>query len=175
MRYRWMTAIAICVLLLCMAIPRPAASACDSTKALSVIVDHYADRSDVRHKQSPNIPAPSVCRQKCGCGVERLKERILAGERQMYSPVGQRLLRPSIWQCPSSRLATEATTPSSNPRFDAALDTALAVRDHEARRRAYFEAQKILRADAPWVFGLAARTEAARAECSIGNHRWTPE
>jgi len=166
MRYRWVTAISICVLLLCMAIPRPAAGG-DSTKALSVIVDTIADRSDEAQAIAEYLRAVGVSAEVRVWEWSALKERILAGERQMYlTDWGSAYFDPFDLAVPKLKTGDRGNYSFySNPRFDAALDTALAVRDHEARRRAYFEAQKILRPDAPWVFGYSLReTEAARAD-----------
>ena len=166
MRYRCMTAISIGLLLAFMAISLPVAGS-GPAKALSVIVDTTADRSDEAQAIVEYLRDVGVSAEVRVWEWSALKERILAGERQMYlTDWGSAYFDPFDLAVPKLKTGDRGNYSFySNPRFDAALDAALATRDSEARRRAYFEAQEILWADVPWVFGYSLlEIEAARAD-----------
>ncbi len=166
MKYRWAKAISIILLLVCMAASAPVA-ANGPAKALSVIVDTTADRSDEAQAVAEYLRAVGVSAEVRVWEWSALKERILAGERQMYlTDWGSAYFDPFDLAVPKLRTDDRGNYSFySNPRFDAALDAAMGTNDSDARRRAYFEAQEILRKDAPWVFGYSLlETEAARAD-----------
>jgi len=138
-----------------------------AAKALSVIMDTTADRSDEAQAVAEYLRAAGVSAEVRVWEWSALKERILAGERQMYlTDWGSAYFDPFDLAAPKLRTGDRGNYSFySNPHFDAALDAALGTNDTEMRRRAYFEAQEILRKDAPWVFGYSLlETEAARAD-----------
>ncbi len=166
MKYRWVTAISMILLLVCMA-TSATVTADGAAKALSVIVDTTADRSDEAQAVAEYLHAVGVSAEVRVWEWSALKERILAGQRQMYlTDWGSAYFDPFDLAVPKLRTDDRGNYSFySNPRFDAALDAALGTNDTEVRRRAYFEAQEILRKDAPWVFGYSLlETEAARAD-----------
>jgi len=71
------------LLLVCMAISAPVAVS-GSAKALSVIVDTTADRSDEAQAVAEYLRTVGVSAEVRVWEWSALKERILAGERQMY-------------------------------------------------------------------------------------------
>ncbi len=166
MKHRWATAISVCLLLVC-ALGSLTVAGSNPAKALSVIVDTTADRSDEAQAIVEYLRAVGVLAEVRVWEWSALKERILAGDRQMYlTDWGSAYFDPFDLAVPKLKTGDRGNYSFySNPRFDAALDAALAARDHDARRRSYFEAQRILWADVPWVFGYSLReTEAARAD-----------
>ncbi len=168
MKHRCMKAVLIGLLLACAAISLPPAASGAKT-VLSVIVDTTADRSDEAQAIAEYLRAVGVSAEVRVWEWSALKERILAGERQMYlTDWGSAYFDPFDLAVPKLKTADRGNYSFySNPRFDAALDAALGMTsaDEEARRHAYFEAQDILREDAPWVFGYSLlETEAARAD-----------
>lgn len=166
MKYRWMTAISIGLLLACTAVSLPVAGSGPS-KALSVIVDTTADRSDEAQAIVEYLRDVGVSAEVRVWEWSALKERILAGGRQMYlTDWGSAYFDPFDLAVPKLKTGDRGNYSFySNPRFDAALDAALGTIDAEARRQAYFEAQEILWADVPWVFGYSLlETEAAQAD-----------
>ena len=166
MKHRWVTAISIIFLSVCTA-TSVTFTADGSRKSLSVIVDTTADRSDEAQAVAEYLRAVGVSAEVRVWEWSALKERILAGGRQMYlTDWGSAYFDPFDLAVPKLRTGDRGNYSFySNPRFDAALDAALGSNDSEVRRRAYFEAQEILRKDAPWVFGYSLlETEAARAD-----------
>src|SRR5690606_14546605 len=59
----------------------------------------------------------------------------------------------------------------SNPRVDELFQIASTTLDDGARREAYFEAQRILFEDAPWVFGYVLQNIEAASDAVQG---WRP-
>ncbi|HAI86007.1 MAG TPA: peptide ABC transporter substrate-binding protein [Firmicutes bacterium] len=168
MKHRWIMAISIGLLLACAATSLPV-SASGARKILSVIVDTTADRSDEAQAISEYLRAVGVSAEVRVWEWSALKERILAGERQMYlTDWGSAYFDPFDLAVPKLKTGDRGNYSFySNPRFDAALDAALGMSsaEAEARQRVYFEAQDILWEDAPWIFGYALlETEAARAD-----------
>ena len=166
MKHRWVTALLVGLLLVCAAMPLPA-SGSSPAKVLSVIVDTIADRCDEAQAVAEYLRAVGVRAEVRVWEWNALKERVLAGARQMYlTDWGSAYFDPFDLAVPKLRTGDRGNYSFySNPRFDAALDAALGASDSEARRRAYFESQEILAADAPWIFGYSLlETEAARAD-----------
>ena len=142
-------------------------------KTLSIIIDAVADRAD---------EAEIIAAYLRNIGVEAevriwewnaLKERLLAGERQMYlSDWGSAYFDPFDLVIP--KLSTNDRgnySGYSNTELDELLKQVQMTADFNEREKAYFEAQRIIHEDAPWIFGYALmETEAARAEIT----NWQP-
>jgi peptide/nickel transport system substrate-binding protein len=136
-------------------------------KTLSIIIDTEADRAD---------EAEIIATYLRGIGVEAevriwewnaLKERLLAGERQLcLSDWGSAYFDPFDLVIP--KLGTNDRgnySGYSNTELDKLLSQVQMTSDQGERKEAYFKAQKVIFGDAPWIFGYALKeTEAARGE-----------
>ena len=144
-----------------------------SGKTLSIIVDAVADRADEAEIIATYLRAVGVEAQVRLWEWNALKDRLEAGERQMYlSDWGSAYFDPFDLVIP--RLATGDRgnySGYSNAELDHLLDKVQRLVDPNERREAYFKAQDIIFHDAPWIFGYALNeVEAARVEIT----NWQP-
>ncbi|HAN86016.1 MAG TPA: peptide ABC transporter substrate-binding protein [Firmicutes bacterium] len=145
-----------------------APAALGTTKGqLSVIIDTESIRADEAQAIAHNLRAIGVSADVRIWEWSALKERIQAGERQIYlTDWGSAYFDPFDIVVPKFRTGDRGNYSGySNPQFDAALDRALLAVDADVRRDAYFDAQQILFEDVPALFGYSLmETEAARAD-----------
>ena len=136
-------------------------------KQLSVVIDTDSTRADEAQAIAHNLRAIGVSADVRIWEWNALKERIQAGERQMYLTAwGSAYFDPFDIIVPKFYSGDRGNYSGySNARFDAALDRALRAVDNDARRQAYFDAQQILYDDAPAIFGYSLmEVEAARSD-----------
>lgn len=134
---------------------------------LSVIIDTESIRADEAQAIAYNLRAIGVSADVRIWEWSALKERIQAGERQIYlTDWGSAYFDPFDVVVPKFRTGDRGNYSGySNLEFDAALDRALLAVDADARKDAYFDAQQILFDDAPAIFGYSlTEVEAARSD-----------
>ncbi len=136
-------------------------------KTLSIIIDTEADRADEGEIIATYLRAIGVEAEVRIWEWNALKERLLAGERQIcLSDWGSSYFDPFDLVIP--KLGTNDRgnySGYSNAQLDTLLKQVQETADSQAREQAYFEAQKIIFQDAPWIFGYSLKeTEAARGE-----------
>ena len=142
-------------------------------KTLSIIIDAEADRTDEAEIIAAYLRAIGIDAEVRIWEWNALKERLLAGERQMcLSDWGSAYFDPFDLVIP--KLGTNDRgnySGYSNTRLDTILNQVQMTADSGERERAYFEAQRIIFQDAPWIFGYALmENEAARADIT----NWQP-
>ena len=149
------------------ATPEPAA------KTLSLVIDAEANRKDEAEAIAANLREIGVQAEVRVWEWSALKEKILAGERQMYlTDWGSAYFDPFDLAVPKLKTKDRGNYSFySNPEFDACMDKALTSIDQAARKEAYFKAQDILYQDVPWVFGYF-REEVEAASANVEN--WGP-
>jgi peptide/nickel transport system substrate-binding protein len=142
-------------------------------KTLSIIIDTEADRADEAEIIATYLRAVGVEAEVRIWEWNALKERLLAGERQMYlTDWGSAYFDPFDLVIPKLGTADRGNYSGySNTELDELLKQVQMTADQNERKKAYFEAQGIIFQDAPWIFGYALKeTEAARAEVA----NWQP-
>ncbi|NLJ59796.1 MAG: peptide ABC transporter substrate-binding protein [Firmicutes bacterium] len=142
-------------------------------KTLSIIVDAESDRADEAEIIATYLRAVGVEAEVRIWEWNALKERLVAGERQMYlSDWGSAYFDPFDLVIPKLGTADRGNYSGySNKELDELLTLVQMTADQSERKKAYFEAQRIIFQDAPWVFGYALKeTEAARGEITS----WQP-
>lgn len=142
-------------------------------KTLSIIVDTVADRADEAEIIATYLRAIGVEAEVRIWEWNALKERLLEGERHMYlTDWGSAYFDPFDLVIPKLGTADRGNYSGfSNAKLDALLNLVQTTADQGERKEAYFEAQKIIFEDAPWVFGYALKeAEAARGEIT----NWQP-
>jgi peptide/nickel transport system substrate-binding protein len=142
-------------------------------KTLSVVIDAEANRKDEAEAIAANLREIGVQAEVRVWEWSALKEKILAGERQMYlTDWGSAYFDPFDLAVPKLKTKDRGNYSFySNPEFDACMDKALTSIDEATRKEAYFKAQDILYKDVPWVFGYF-RDEVEAASARI--HNWQP-
>ena len=142
-------------------------------KQLALIIDTEASRTDEAQAIAGYLEQIGVRAEVRVWEWNALKERMLAGERQLcLSDWGSAYFDPFDIVVPKLRTAERGNYSNySNPLFDATLDEAAAQTMQAGRSRAYSRAQAVLFADAPWVFGYTLmEIEAARSDVQ----NWQP-
>ena len=142
-------------------------------KTLSIIVDAESDRADEAEIIATYLRAVGVEAEVRIWEWNALKERLVAGERQMYlSDWGSAYFDPFDLVIPKLGTADRGNYSGySNKELDELLTLVQMTADQSERKKAYFAAQRIIFQDAPWVFGYALKeTEAARGEIT----NWQP-
>ncbi|HHY95975.1 MAG TPA: peptide ABC transporter substrate-binding protein, partial [Firmicutes bacterium] len=142
-------------------------------KTLSVVIDSEANRKDEAEAVAADLRAIGVQAEARVWEWSAMKEKILAGERQMYlTDWGSAYFDPFDLAVPKLKTKDRGNYSFySNAEFDACMDRALTSIDQAARKEAYFKAQEILYKDVPWVFGYF-REEVEAASAQIEN--WQP-
>lgn len=142
-------------------------------KTLSLIIDAVSDRADEAEIISSYLRDIGVEAEVRIWEWNALKERIEAGERQIYlSDWGSAYFDPFDLVIP--KLGTDDRgnySFYSNEEVDQIFELVQVSADQEKRKEAYFDAQQIIFNDAPWIFGyMLKETEAARKEIT----NWRP-
>ncbi|MDI6894979.1 MAG: ABC transporter substrate-binding protein [Bacillota bacterium] len=142
-------------------------------KTLSVVIDSEANRKDEAEAIAANLREIGVQAEVRVWEWSAMKEKILAGERQMYlTDWGSAYFDPFDLAVPKLKTKDRGNYSFySNAEFDACMDKALTSIDEATRKEAYFKAQDILYKDVPWVFGYF-RDEVEAASANIRN--WQP-
>ncbi|MDD2201638.1 MAG: ABC transporter substrate-binding protein [Firmicutes bacterium] len=158
----------IIIVIAILAVPGFVPAALGTSKGqLSVIIDTESIRADEAQAIAHNLRAIGVSADVRIWEWSALKERIQAGERQIYlTDWGSAYFDPFDIVVPKFLTGDRGNyTGYSNWRFDAALNQALLAVDADVRKDAYFDAQQILFDDAPAIFGYSlTEVEAARSD-----------
>lgn len=136
-------------------------------KTLSIIIDTEADRADEAEIIATYLRSIGVEAEVRIWEWSALKERLLAGERQLcLSDWGSAYFDPFDLVIPKLGTSDRGNYSGySNTELDKLLSQVQMTADQSERKEAYFKAQKIIFEDAPWIFGYALKeTEAARGE-----------
>lgn len=142
-------------------------------KELAIIIDTEKDRELEAQAIKAQLEAIGVRAEVRTWEWTTLLENIKQGSRQMYlTDWGSSFFDPYDLGAP--KLMTEDRgnfSFYSNPQFDELMTQAITTVDTETRREAYYQAQEILKEDAPWVFGYYMKSvEAARQRVQ----NWAP-
>ncbi|MCR4401247.1 MAG: ABC transporter substrate-binding protein [Firmicutes bacterium] len=165
-RGSWIAVVVLGLALLPMGLPSGGALQA-SGKTLTVVLDAEANRADEAEAIAADLRVIGVQADVRIWEWSALKDSALKGERQMYlTDWGSAYFDPFDLAVPKLRTGDRGNySHYSNPAFDLAMDTALSAVDPEVRRKAYRDAQAIIREDAPWIFGYyLSEIEAARAD-----------
>lgn len=142
-------------------------------KTLSVVIDCESNRKDEAEAVAANLRAIGVQAEVRVWEWSALKEKMLAGQRQMYlTDWGSAYFDPFDLAVPKLKTKDRGNYSFySNKDFDTQMDASLTSINDATRKAAYLKAQEILYKDAPWIFGYF-REEVEAASANIGN--WQP-
>ena len=148
-----------------------ALSACSPKEAapkgqvLSMVIDCEANRKDEAEAVAAQLRSIGIQAEARTWEWSAMKSEFLAGNRQLYmTDWGSSYFDPFDLVIPKFKTGDRGNYSFySNSKLDGILATATTTVDDTARKDLYYQAQNILFADVPWVFGYYLDETAATA------------